>query len=725
MEDNVLAAPDVLCLDVRSFDLLSESEKRYLYALDEVAWIGGLIDLIQLSPEAAGIFLLSHHVFQKQTVSEINDLAKSNGIRTEDVDAFIAYFASIYGNLGNYLSFGDTKFIPAVSREVFTNIIELTDAYKSSEIVREIFERVIDSIYSTHPGRLRLAFPPEGITTYYSSNCTRADAELVQSFLNSKKMEAYNTRLVKSFEKDAKGRDNYALLVASAECREEEIENSGLPHSSTLKIRYGDYHELMQLIVSGITAVKAAALNDNQKKMWSEYQRSFQTGSIEAHKAGSRHWVADKQPAVESYIGFIESYRDPYGVRGEFETFVAVVDKDVSAKFQSLVNCASSFLPLLPWPSSYEKDVFLEPDFTSLDIMSFATSGLPVGINIPNYDDIRQDIGFKNVSLGNVLKARFQDPTATFLCEKDKQCYLTNVGQAFEIQVGLHELLGHGSGKLFRRKDDGSFNFRSSVRDLLTGGDLTYWYEPGETWDSKFSSLASPFEECRAECVGIYLCDVADVLKIFDPENKFISEDVVYINWLSMVRSGLMSLEFFTPPTSSGDSGAWRQAHCQARFAIFKVILDCDPPVLQIETVKGEDKNPDLRIHLDRSKLQSVAKPAVGEFLRKLQYYKSTGNVKDGSTFFLNYCTPASEHMEWRKIVIARKKPRPFYVQPVTFENANKTITLKNYPGNNEGMIQSFIDRYSSQRKFGPAALKALKAVWDRDQAYFYPPAAE
>ncbi|VDN41730.1 unnamed protein product [Dibothriocephalus latus] len=318
--------------------------------------------------------------------------------------------------MGNYLSFGDTKFIPAVTREVFTNIIKLTDAYKSSETVREIFERVIDSIYSAHPGRLRLSFPPEGMTTYYSANCTRADAELVQSFLNSRKMEAYNTRLVKSFKKDARGRENYVLLVASAECKEEDIENSGLPQSSTLK---------------------------DQKKMWSEYQQSFQTGSIEAHKAGSRYWVADKQPAVESYIRFIESYRDPYGVRAEFETFVAVVDKDVSAKFQNLVNSAASFLSLLPWPSSYEKDVFLEPDFTSLDIMSFGVSGLPVGINIPNYDDIRQNVGFKNVSLGNVLKAHFQDPKATFLCENDKQCFLTNVSQAFEISTGLHELLGH------------------------------------------------------------------------------------------------------------------------------------------------------------------------------------------------------------------------------------------------------------------------------------------
>ncbi len=96
-------------------------------------------------------------------------------------------------------------------------------------------------------------------------------------------------------------------------------------------------------------------------------------------------------------------------------------------------------------------------------------------------------------------------------------------------------------------------------------------YEPGETWDSKFSSIASPFEECRAECVGVYLCDVEDVLNIFDSEGKYNHGDVAYVNWLTMVRSGLMSLEFFTPATSGGDGGAWRQAHCQARFAIFKV----------------------------------------------------------------------------------------------------------------------------------------------------------
>ena len=39
--------------------------------------------------------------------------------------------------------------------------------------------------------------------------------------------------------------------------------------------------------------------------------------------------------------------------------------------FGELVRSAPSLIPLLPWSKDFEKDKFLSPDFTSLEVMTF------------------------------------------------------------------------------------------------------------------------------------------------------------------------------------------------------------------------------------------------------------------------------------------------------------------------------------------------------------------
>ncbi|EDV24047.1 uncharacterized protein TRIADDRAFT_63309 [Trichoplax adhaerens] len=702
-----------------AFNELTNVEKHYAHYLSKASWEGSLIVFLQTSPESPIIFLLFQSLYSAQTVDELKAACQSipNGPSDAEFHALLIYSAAFYSNMGNYKSFGDTKFIPGIPQEKLEVIIQASKAYQQqAERMKKLWNLCKDRMYSIQSRVLELGLGKQGLSTYYSSNCSVKDAEFIKDFMQEMDISPYNTRLFK-YENGSKVQ--YELKIASAEKSEEAYRDSQGREDTMAKllgkhtykgceilITRGDYAPLMKRLVKNLQAAKNYASNNNEISMLEEYSHSFTTGSIESHKNGSRFWIKNKGPIIEVYIGFIETYRDPYGIRGEFEGFVAVVNKPMSIKFSELVNSAETLLDELPWPKTFEKDTFLKPDFTSLDIVGFSGSGIPAGINIPNYDDIRQTEGFKNVSLGNVLSSYGSNKAVTFLSEKDQELYKELKGPAFEVQVGLHELLGHGSGKLFSQLEDGSFDFDCDILNPLTGEKVEKWYKPGETYDSKFVSLSSSYEECRAECVGLYLCLLDKVLRIFGHEGEA-AETVKYVNWLLMVRGGLLGLEFFTPETNS-----WKQAHMQARFVITRVLIDA--AVVTISEMTGEDGKPDLLITLNRDRIATDGKDAIGKFLCKMQVYKATGDYEAAKSMYEHYSTVAEQPnlplIKFRNIVLNRKQPRPMFVQCHTSVNGEDEVDFTEYESNVEGMIKSFVDRF-------PSFDEDLFGLWEKEIA--------
>lgn len=129
-------------------------------------------------------------------------------------------------------------------------------------------------------------------------------------------------------------------------------------------------------------------------------------------------------------------------------------------------------------------------------------------------DEIRRNEGFKNVQLLNSVNAFHAAAKIRYLGDADAALLQKYRERAYEVQVGLHELLGHGSGKLFCVNEKGEANFDRKMVNPLSNQPISTFYRPGETFKSRFTATSSAYEECRAECVGLYLCCREDVLKV-------------------------------------------------------------------------------------------------------------------------------------------------------------------------------------------------------------------
>jgi len=662
---------------------LSTQEKNYAYHFSRAGIEGAKICAFQRSFESPALFVIIRSTFAEGP-EKLKEKCMKHGISEIEWQQFLAYAAAVLQNLGNYKSFGDKKIIPELSEEKFNTIIKLSEGYQAHHAeFEDILENIKFVLYKCEPPYKVLGFRDQnGLTSYYSADITKAEATKIKDFEEEHKISPLNTRLVKLNDK------TYWLRIAS-------YEKGKLPYIKSFEwqglkiiVENGEFAPFMENIVCHLQESIKYANNENQKKMMEQYVEHFKYGDIDKHKESQATWIKDINPTVEGNIGFIETYVDPLGVRAEFEGWVSVVNKDESKKLSDLVSHASKLIKELPWPKEFEKDEFKKPDFTSLEIVSMGCSETPLGICLPNYNDIRQDIGYKNVNLSNSYPIP-TEKNIRFVHQDNIQNYIKYFKDSEFLVVALHELLGHGTGKLLQEDEKtGKPNFPADLKDPFTGEPIKDYYKAKETYESRFGHMHSGYEECRADTVAYYLSCYDEPMKILFPGREKEWEIIRMMAWLGILVAGVKGLEHYNI-----EQKQWMQAHVNASYVIMKVLIEAGEGLVKFEPATREGKEY-IVVRLDESKIRTVGKNAIGAFLKKLHVFRSLGDVKRGKELFMHYSEVNEEILKIRNIILQHKVPRRLELQGNLKKDKNGEIKYVGYEKSFEGIIKSFVERY-------------------------------
>lgn len=239
-------------------------------------------------------------------------------------------------------------------------------ATKSARLA-ELYEQVSSSLDSVPP--YGLGYPSKTTqSSYYPGNgITEEDIAKVSGILEKHSIFPENTRIRKADN----GTDFEVLLASTG--RGTALELTLPEDGRSVSLVHGDHSEDLQRICAELSQACKFAANDFQRGFLEAYIQSFQTGSLDKYRDSLRYWIKDKGPRVENIFGFVEPYRDPYGIRAEFEGMVAIADVDETKLLAKVVDNSAKFIRRLPWASPendgkgpFEKNLFEPPDFSSI-----------------------------------------------------------------------------------------------------------------------------------------------------------------------------------------------------------------------------------------------------------------------------------------------------------------------------------------------------------------------
>lgn len=385
----------------------------------------------------------------------------------------------------------------------------------------------------------------------------------------------------------------------------------------------------LQKIVAHLKNAIPWASTELQKEQLRKTIEYFETGNVEDFRAANIAWVKDgANSTVDTMMGWVEVYEDWLARVGSWETYVQVADPEISKQAQALATHAQYFEDGMPYgtfkktfPKNYAPPALMVYYFQERG--SYRTGGY----NLPNFDDIRRDVGAKNI-IRLPLPGETKDPAFKEMVKEALSEYapaakvdalLQDRETIWKVIVVLHEIIGHGSGTYDESK------FGKGVDPISTLG-----------------PLGSALEEQRADLTAL----------VFGGD-KTLVEVGIYKNLdeAKRIRNGMYDYYVYDFLRRTSGQRTFTEAHQRGHWLFIKKLLEAE--AIGWASKNGSESHTlqdGVLIVNDYEKFYTVSKNLLAE----LQSIKANRNEKGLKELFQKYAPLDEIDSGWAQAIIKR-----------------------------------------------------------------------
>ena len=635
---------EILRYQVPGFNDLSLQQKELIYYLSQAAL------------EGRDILYDQHNKYNltiRRTLEGIyeNYFGDKN---TEEFKKFETYLKQVWMANGIHHHYSEDKIIPQFSKEYLAQLAKSIDParmpVKDGASAGELIETITPIMFDPdiYPKRINQAAGVDLVKTSGVNFYEDVSEKEVDAFYNEMKDPNDNTPI------------SYGL-------NSKVVKEDGVIKEQVYKIG-GMYSPTIQRIVNWLEKAANVAENDQQKQVILSLIEFYKTGDLKKFDDYSVLWVKDLNSQVDFINGFIETYTDPLGMKGTWESIVNFKNIEATKRTTIISDNAQWFEDNSPIEDRFKKE---EVKGVSAKVITVAILGgdcypaTPIGINLPNADWIRRDHGSKSVTIENITEAYDKASLGNGFSEEfmwsDKEVEMAKKYGSItnNLHTDLHECLGHGSGKLL----------------------------PGVSSDA-LKAYGSPIEETRADLFGLYYMADPKMVEL----GLLPDEEAYKAQYYSYLMNGAMTQLTRVQPEKDIE-----QAHMRNRQLIATWVLEKAK-----ESNAAEMKQRDGKTYIVVNDYEKI-RELFGELLAEIQRIKSTGDFEGAKNLIETYAVKVNQPIH--KEVLERYEalnlsPYRGFVNPVyklvTNDNSEVTDVTISYDESYVDQMLRYSQQYSS-----------------------------